>query len=218
MKAAYRWKIAQKAELRWWKQYLKDKDITKYISWKKEYWQRLLEKTRPFISLHSDIKIMDAACGPAGIFMILQDHNVTAIDPLIEKYESELQHFDKDRYPWVKFVNSPLESYTCSTDFDVVFCMNGINHVARIEQAWNSISHMTSEGGILVMTVDAHKYSLLKYIFKWIPGDLLHPQQLDMNEYLNSIRKHGFHTEFTERIKKGKLFDHYFIVARKTQI
>ena len=68
------------------------------------------------------------------------------------------------------------------------------------------------------MTVDAHKYSLLKYIFKWIPGDLLHPQQLDMNEYLNSIRKHGFHTEFTERIKKGKLFDHYFIVARKTQI
>ena len=37
-----KWKLAQTIELRWWKNYLGDKNPTEYRAWKKQYWLNLL--------------------------------------------------------------------------------------------------------------------------------------------------------------------------------
>ena len=38
----WKWNLAQNIELRWWKNYLQDKNPTEYLVWKKEYWNNLL--------------------------------------------------------------------------------------------------------------------------------------------------------------------------------
>ena len=40
MKKTLKWNIAQKAELKWWENYLKGKNVDQYHTWKKAYWQK----------------------------------------------------------------------------------------------------------------------------------------------------------------------------------
>ena len=80
----FRWKIAQAAEIRWWQNYLKNKSTTEYADWKTQYWENLLEETGLTFLNESDkenpnkvenLRILDAGCGPAGIFMIFKNLN-----------------------------------------------------------------------------------------------------------------------------------------------
>ena len=89
-----RWKIAQAAEIRWWQRYLKNKDTGDYATWKKAYWTKLLSEIGLSALLNPNTaaqKILDAGCGPAGIFMVLTpQHQLTALDPLLNDYEKKL--------------------------------------------------------------------------------------------------------------------------------
>ena len=75
----FRWKIAQAAEMRWWKTYLKKKPVADYLQNKKAYWHRVLKLADVHIK-DSDL-VLDAGCGPAGIFIILNNNTVDAIGP-----------------------------------------------------------------------------------------------------------------------------------------
>ena len=81
MAASRRWKVAQKAEIGWWKRYLKKKPVGDYIEWKRKYWTEFLSSVSDVIDVDQDHEILDAGCGPAGIFIILEGNKVTAIDP-----------------------------------------------------------------------------------------------------------------------------------------
>ena len=65
------WKIAQSAELRWWKNYLKDKDPDDYKKEKLAYWKKVLAPLDSLVSNIEGLDVLDAGCGPAGIFMAL---------------------------------------------------------------------------------------------------------------------------------------------------
>jgi hypothetical protein len=100
---SFRWKIAQAAEIRWWQSYLKNKPTTDYAVWKTKYWQDLLAEIGLATSITEGSKILDAGCGPAGIFMIFKNHAVDALDPLLDGYEAKLPHFKRENYPNVHF-------------------------------------------------------------------------------------------------------------------
>ncbi len=102
---ALRWNIAQAAEIRWWQSYLRNKPVKEYLDWKTAYWRDFLDHLE--LNIEGSKSILDAGCGPAGRFTILKDHQVTAIDPLLEKYKS-LDHFDPSMYPWTTFRNESL--------------------------------------------------------------------------------------------------------------
>jgi 2-polyprenyl-6-hydroxyphenyl methylase/3-demethylubiquinone-9 3-methyltransferase len=91
-----RWQIAQAAEIRWWKSYLKKKDTTAYRTWKTAYWKQLLSELHEQPS--PDTRCLDAGCGPAGIFLALEQQRVYAIDPLLDQYQ-QLPHFQPARSP-----------------------------------------------------------------------------------------------------------------------
>ena len=38
-------------------------------------------------------------------------------------------------------------------------------------------------------------FQLLKYIFRLLPGDILHPHQFDLEEYKGMLKKAGFQIE-----------------------
>jgi len=178
-----RWQIAQWFELQWWKRYLSGKDKEKYYSWKKQYWNDLLEKIADVLPYKDLGSVADLGCGPAGIFIAFEDKKVVAADPLLDTYAEALPFFDKEDFPYTTFINQKLEDFQPDEKFDVVFCMNAINHVADINLAYDRLVNATKQGGYTVVSIDAHNHSFFKKLFRLIPGDILHPHQYDLDEY-----------------------------------
>jgi 2-polyprenyl-3-methyl-5-hydroxy-6-metoxy-1,4-benzoquinol methylase len=238
----FRWKIAQAAEIRWWQGYLKNKPTTDYAVWKTKYWQDLLTEigldgfytegslselkiknlelkigeTPKKAAYTEGSRILDAGCGPAGIFMIFKNQEVDALDPLLDEYEAKLPHFRRENYPNVQFFSQPLESFSDKKSvYDTVFCLNAINHVADLQRAFDVLVDATKSGGTLVVSIDAHNYSVLKTIFQALPGDVLHPHQFNLAEYSAMLTSRGCRIERTILKKSEFIFNYYVLVATK---
>jgi 2-polyprenyl-3-methyl-5-hydroxy-6-metoxy-1,4-benzoquinol methylase len=211
-----RWKIAQAFEIRWWQNYLKDKTTDDYTAWKSNYWLNLLKDIQlPFQNIPNDATILDAGCGPAGIFMVFNNQKVDALDPLLDEYETKLSHFKKSDYPNVTFYNQPLESLSKKNTYDMLFCLNAINHVADLSKCFDVLVEATKPEGQLIVSIDAHNYSFLKKIFQLIPGDILHPHQYDLKEYTKMLAQRGCIVENTILYRKNFIFNYYILVAKK---
>ncbi len=208
-----RWLIAQWFERWWWKRYTAHKDKGAYLIWKKQYWRNLFDS----IGFHFPVSatVLDAGCGPAGTFIILPTQQVTAIDPLLDYYRSSITVFHEADYPNVTFVNVAIENYHPIVRYDVVCCMNAINHVSSLQQAMQKLSDCVAPGGTLLLSVDAHNFSGLKWLFRAIPGDILHPHQLDKADYLKLVTDHGLQVQQCVRVHRELIFSYWLIVAKK---
>ncbi len=211
-----RWKIAQWFELRWWLNYLHGKDKATYLSWKKNYWlsvlSKIADKTKPAQT------VVDLGCGPAGIFIALPENEITAVDPLLREYAMRTAFFKESDYPNVNFVCSKIEDFNANgKTYDAVYCMNAINHVLDIGKGFSRLKELCAAAGCIVVSVDAHNFSLFKYLFRLIPGDILHPHQYDLNEYKAFLNSEGWQLAEPVLIKHEFFFDHYVLVARKAK-
>jgi 2-polyprenyl-6-hydroxyphenyl methylase/3-demethylubiquinone-9 3-methyltransferase len=211
----WKWRLAQNLEIRWWKGYLDGKDKASYYQWKRNYWNNLLSEVVPFLPVLNNLNIADVGCGPAGIFSVLQDNTVIAVDPLLESYKNTIEIFDTKDFPWVEFVQSDLENWTSEKKFDVIFCLNAINHVEDIYAGYRNLYDALKPGGLLVISTDAHRWNILKYIFNLLPGDVLHPQQYNLNDYRQMLNRVHFTIHGEICLHKGVIFSHYVQVAKK---
>lgn len=210
----FRWRIAQFFEILWWKNYLHNKDKSAYLAWKTDYWRQFLQKSG--IQLPPGAPVLDAGCGPAGIFTILENHPVDAVDPLLAQYETSLPHFSRADWPHVRFVAATLEAFEPeSRTYPVVFCLNAINHVIDIDQCLDKLTNLTAPKGTLALSIDAHNYSFLKVLFRLLPGDILHPHQYDLAEYQTMLTRRGFTLTRTVLVKKEGIFNYYLLVGEK---
>jgi 2-polyprenyl-6-hydroxyphenyl methylase/3-demethylubiquinone-9 3-methyltransferase len=212
-----KWKLAQSIELRWWKNYLGDKNPAEYAAWKKQYWQNLLSKIET-LKFTDGLEILDCGCGPAGVFMAMPKNvKVDAEDPLLLDYETNLAHFKQSNYPLINFFAVPLEDFNPSKKYDLIFCMNAINHVSDINFCYDKLCSMLKPNGQLVITIDAHNHSFFKNLFRAIPGDVLHPHQYDLNEYNQFLTSRKLKIVKTEKLKSEFFFNHYLQVAVNTK-
>ncbi len=207
-----RWQIAQFFEMRWWRRYLSGKEKDAYLDWKKNYWQALLDRLG--LSIPIGATVLDAGCGPAGIFTVLPANKVDALDPLLDQYEQHLPHFRKSDYPYVHFICTPLEQFKSEQPYEFVFCLNAINHVADLSLCLDRLHACTRPGGTLLLSIDTHNYGWLKRIFRLVPGDILHPHQYDLPEYQAMLLSRDFSIEQTVLLKKEWIFNYYLICAR----
>jgi 2-polyprenyl-3-methyl-5-hydroxy-6-metoxy-1,4-benzoquinol methylase len=207
----FRWKVAQAAEIRWWQGYLNKKDKAEYLNWKKDYWKTFLKECE--LDVPTNATCSDIGCGPAGVFTVLENEHIDAIDPLLDSYEQKLDHFDPKDYPNVNFISSPLEQFSAKEPYDYVFCLNAINHVSDLDQCWEQLFDATKKGGTLVVSIDAHNHSFFKYLFRAIPGDILHPHQYDLKEYQDMLTKRGGRIIKTLHKDKAFFFDYYVLVV-----
>ncbi len=210
-----RWKIAQMAELIWWNFYLKNKPTEEYLLWKTEYWHSLLKTIGLNNIDFSSNKILDAGCGPAGIFTVFRKAIVDAIDPLIDEYEQKVPHFKKQSYPYVTFYASPIETFEFVATYDFVFCINAVNHVENIFLCLDRLIAAISPGGTLILSVDTHNYFILKKFFQLVPGDILHPHQYNLVEYHAMLKNRGCTILQTHLLRKQCIFDYHIIMATK---
>lgn len=210
-----RWRTAQFFEALWWRNYLAKKEVTPYLDAKIVYWNKILGTVGSKIELKVSDHILDAGCGPAGIFIALPAHKVTAFDPLLDNYHQTLPHFKFEMYPSVKFKTDTLESFKSEEQFDVVFCMNAINHVSELDKAFLTLYEHTKPGGKIIVSIDAHNHKFYKHLFRLQPADILHPHQYDLTEYSEMLRFLGCDIIQTALVKKEYLFNHYILVAEK---
>lgn len=211
-----RWKIAQAAEIRWWRRYLKGKNPQQYLTWKKQYWRDFLQKIE-LAELPAGATCLDAGSSLAGIFTVLEAQEVQAIDPLMDSYAAQLpQFFEPAWYPWASFAQARLEDLAETNAYDFVFCLNVINHVADLSGALARLWAALRSGGELVLSVDAHNYKIFKYLFRLVPADILHPHQYDLAEYQRMLQTFAPENELrTWHIKREFFFDYYVLRLKK---
>lgn len=210
---SWRWRLAQFLELRWWRRYLRRLDWDAYLEDKRRHWRKVL--TQLELRLASGERALDAGCGPAGIFTILSEQKVDALDPLLEEYEKKLPGFQRDQFPYVHFQQLMLEQLEVKETYDLIFCMNAINHVADLDLALGRLVQALKPNGTLVLSVDAHRHSFFKFIFRLIPGDVLHPQQDDVADYQRFLGEKGLQVENTLVLKEGWVFNYVVFKAKK---
>lgn len=209
---SWRWRLAQYLEIRWWKRYLSDKNPEAYIRWKEDYWKKLLQELSPQLSVQHGQRVLDAGCGPAGVFLALKKCQVVAIDPLLGAYR-ELPHFRPEDHSNTTFIESDIEHFTADEQFDIIFCLNAINHVADIHKAYDVLCSLLKPEGKLVISTDAHNFGVLKQIFRAFPGDALHPHQYGLKEYEGFLTDRGWVVNKSLLKEKGFIFNYYVQVA-----
>jgi trans-aconitate methyltransferase len=210
----FRWRVAQFFEIRWWRSYLRTKDKTRYYDWKRAYWRDFLQKSG--IEPPKKCRVLDAGCGPAGIFTILETDHIDALDPLLGRYEQYLTQFRRADWPHVYFVQNTLEAYTPTAPYDLIFCLNVINHVESLPASLDRLVAWLAPDGTLALSIDAHNWPLLKHAFRLLPGDILHPHQHDLTEYTRMLTERGLVVERSIRIKHEFIFDYHLLVARRS--
>lgn len=217
----WRWRLAQVAERLWWRRYLRSQDPVAYLAWKRDYWRTFIYRLGLAASLPPErqygLRVLDAGCGPAGIFTVYPLASVTAVDTLLTSYE-DLPVFARTRYPNVHWVASSLEAYRPTERFDLVFCLNVLNHVCDLDGVLRVLAKALSPNGTLVLSVDAHRYRLLKPVFRTIPGDVLHPHQMDLLEYEAAFAKTGFAIVERLRYRREAIFDYWVVTLRHAPV
>jgi trans-aconitate methyltransferase len=208
-----RWKIAQAAEIRWWQNYLKKRPKADYLIWKRKYWKTLLSRLN--LTILRGEKVLDAGCGPAGVFMVLEEFQTDAMDPLLDDYEKKLDHFSKSQYPNVQFFNEPLETFSPNERYKKVFCLNAINHVADLDLCFDKLVDFTEDGGTMIVSIDAHNFTFFKKIFRVLPGDILHPHQFNLEEYQRMIIDRGCKLEQSILYREDFFFNYYILIFTK---
>ena len=210
---SWRWRLAQFLELRWWRRYLQQLNWPDYVEAKRVHWRKVLIQME--LQLLPGEQVLDAGCGPAGIFTILEAQKVDAIDPLLEAYEKKLPNFRLNQFPYVHFQGMMLEQLDQMEVYNHVFCLNAINHVADLEKATQRLVQSLKPGGTLLISIDVHRFALLKFIFRIVPGDVLHPQQDDLSDYVVLLEKLGLDLEKKLVLKQGWIFNYVAIKAKK---
>lgn len=208
----WKWKLAQAAEIRWWRSYLSGKTPKDYLRDKKAYWKRVLHEAE--IELPAGSRILDAGCGPAGIFVILDKYEVDAVDPLLNQYDGQLSHFAPQQYPHVRFFPEKLENYRPDRRYDFIFCLNAINHVADIERAMDRLLACLEPEGVLWLSIDAHRSAKVQQLFRGIPADILHPHQYTLAGYEKLLTDRGLEVFKRIKLKPGRIFDYYLLGAK----
>jgi 2-polyprenyl-3-methyl-5-hydroxy-6-metoxy-1,4-benzoquinol methylase len=211
-----KWKIAQFFEFLWWKNYLQGRTKDEYLKWKKDYWLAFSKHFKGLINESKPLQILDAGCGPSGIFMILIEHRVDAVDPLLQQYE-QFPNFNKEDFPHVNFINNKLENYRKENFYEVIFCINAINHVDDIHSCLQNLYVSLKQGGTCIVAVDTHRSHLLKKIFQFLPGDILHPHQFSRADYELLFEKEKWRVEKTIMVKEGKIFNYDLFLLRKDE-
>jgi 2-polyprenyl-6-hydroxyphenyl methylase/3-demethylubiquinone-9 3-methyltransferase len=216
MKTPSRWQFAQMLEIRWWKNYLKKKEVGDYLEWKKNYWNTFL------LSIPSDLLspgqlVLDAGCGPAGIFIVLPQHQVIGVDPLIDQYRQHLPHFRPDLSPWTEFYSTPLESFVYPKTFDLIFSLNAFNHFKDLTVSLQVLDKVLKPGGHCILTLDTHRHAWMKFILSRIPADALHPHQYNQQEYIQKILEVNPHWKlvFEKTLKQEQIFNYDLLIWKK---
>jgi len=186
------------------------------LSSKKIYLRRILQMLGLDVDTLKGKTVLNVGCGPAGMFILLNESNVTALDPLLDKYDQTLASFNKSDYPHTRFISRLVEEYSPTQKYDFIFAINMLDHVNNLTQTAMVLhSALKAEDGQLIVLVDSHRSRLLKLLMKIIPVNPLHPNSLSLEDYLKIFQNHNLTCTRQLIFAKKLFFDYQLLVFRK---
>ena len=159
-------------------------------------------------------RIADIGCGPNGIFQLFEKtHQISLIDPLLDDYIL----FDTFKTPSKsELFSMKIEDFEGKIDHEFVFCFNAINHMLDMSSALKKMVEILSENGILILSCDVHNWSVFHQIFRFIPGDVLHPHQIKKNAMDSLLSGQGLAIKQCQLLNKKAIFSEYVWVCTKS--
>ena len=151
------WERAQEAE----RAYQVQKDPSSIVSKSVAYWSRVLAFLPPAeVAIGPATRVLDAGCGPAGILLGLTEGRRTGFDPLMGFYLERFPHLLETPVRWIE---ARAEEFRGETAFDVVFCVNMLDHTEDPAASAENLARQVAPGGKLVLLLNVH----LTRFFRW---------------------------------------------------
>ncbi len=149
-------------------------------------------------------KILDIGCGGGLIASVLAEMNakVTGIDENTENIK-QAKDDAKKKLLKINYINNSLDTFFKKNKkkFDLILCLEVLEHVDDLENTLNKISKLMSKNSILILsTINRNIKSLIfakicgEYILNWIPigthqfEKFIKPQEID--DLLKSKKMH----------------------------
>lgn len=189
------WRAAQQGELQNWLRSPRNGD-----DWN-DWWYDAFNQY-DYLNDLSFSNILEVGCGPYALNLryILEKFNkvegmiVGFLDPLLDEYiknEMGVCHLIQlleRRKNKVEVYFEPLEKLHFQTKYDVVICVNVLDHAYDVEQCFSSMKSVMNPGSILILGQDLtneEDYKLNETNELWL-NDYLHPIRID-GQYVKSF-------------------------------
>lgn len=193
-----------------------------------------LEFIKKFTNLGNK-KVIDIGCG-GGILtesLVTQDNDVSGLDASTEAIKVAKEHACQNKLD-INYINSTIEDFVeqSKADFDVVTCMEMLEHVPDPESIIASISKLVKKDGLFfASTLNRNLKSYLlsivvaEHILKMVPqGTHQYNKFIKPYELIKTAEKYGFtateiigvhYNPITDSFKLGKNADVNYIIAFK---
>lgn len=169
-----RWTEVQQGEV----DYHLAKDAGSIRRYTLPYWRALIERLPEEIRFDDDTRVLDLGCGGCGILLGLERGRLIGVDPLMDRYLKKFP-FLAERGD-IEWVSGAAEEVRFDEPFDVVFCINALDHVYDPGRVVRNIAESLRPGGHCVVTMNSHNTRLFRAYYAWFYRliDSHHPYQL----------------------------------------
>ena len=151
-------------------------DIKTRISERRRTWAKLMELLKDDVTFDDSKKVLDIGCGPSSIFLALRQGTKYAVDPTLEHlFQSHPFVMEVEEYRDVNFISGSIEEVNLDNQFDVIFMINVLDHVAELKPVIDKVHELLVPSGILILPVDCYADKLVRSIQRFFDADLPHP-------------------------------------------
>jgi len=172
----------------------------------------IIEKITTQYNDISNLEILDVGCGGGLIATPLaaQGFNVTAIDALQGNIETATSYAMENNVK-VNYLKSTIEELEKDKQYDVVICLEVLEHVENVQQFMlNLVKHIKPNGMAIISTINRTKKAYLlgiiaaEYILGWVPKNTH-----DYSKFLKPSEIYEMLTDTDVEIKelKGLVYD-----------
>lgn len=159
-------------------------DIREWVRVRTKTWTQLLDSLDAQGLLKKKDRVLDVGGKATTIFLALSGGHRYAVDPV---YKDLLEQHpflrELEQYQGVAFVALPVEELD-EEPFDLIFCINMLDHVRDYELVASKLVQLLSPGGVLVLIVDCYADKVVRDVIRWFDVDVPHPHHFVIEDIL----------------------------------
>jgi SAM-dependent methyltransferase len=183
-----KWKLAQKFEVHVWSQFSKNGDDWNF------WWERNFENYSFLKDKQENIHdIIEVGCGPYSnnLKIILNNikfsniKSLTVEDPLLNTYVEMGCSVSELKKSNAVFIPTSIENMNTDKKYDMIICINVLDHVMNAEVCINKLKDILNENGILILGQDLTNDNDLK--IDRVRNDVGHPIKLEHDYILGNF-------------------------------
>ena len=164
-----------KTEQEWWDLEGEFKPLHAIHPVRVEYIESIIKK---HFQNSKNLKLIDVGCGGglSSESMRKAGLKVTGLDANKHNIKAAISHAKRSNLD-INYINSTVEEHVKSSNkYDVVLCLEVIEHVANPEEFVRNISKLLADGGIVIFstinrTKKAYLFAIVmaEYVLRWVP-------------------------------------------------